>query len=184
MFPVAPLGTGHPPSSPKLDSNERQPASSAARTFARPCPRVLWKCAVSSTSAPSASRASSKYDRTCSGFAIPVVSPKPISCAPASRNRRATSHTRSRGTCPSYGQPNATEITPSQRRPASRARGSTRSRPLSDSSIERLTFLRLCVSDALRKRSEEHTSELQSRQYLVCRLLLEKKKKKDRNCVV
>src|SRR3712207_8705732 len=31
--------------------------------------------------------------------------------------------------------------------------------------------------DRLRQRSEEHTSELQSRQYLVCRLLLEKKKK-------
>src|SRR3712207_7214950 len=30
---------------------------------------------------------------------------------------------------------------------------------------------------AERQRSEEHTSELQSRQYLVCRLLLEKKKK-------
>src|SRR5438445_11266931 len=29
-------------------------------------------------------------------------------------------------------------------------------------------------------RSEEHTSELQSRQYLVCRLLLEKKKKKQK----
>src|SRR3712207_8589044 len=29
-------------------------------------------------------------------------------------------------------------------------------------------------------RSEEHTSELQSRQYLVCRLLLEKKKKQIR----
>src|SRR3712207_7382376 len=29
------------------------------------------------------------------------------------------------------------------------------------------------------RRSEEHTSELQSRQYLVCRLLLEKKKKTD-----
>src|SRR5947209_16687410 len=29
-------------------------------------------------------------------------------------------------------------------------------------------------------RSEEHTSELQSRQYLVCRLLLEKKKKRTR----
>src|SRR3712207_9517679 len=28
----------------------------------------------------------------------------------------------------------------------------------------------------MRRRSEEHTSELQSRQYLVCRLLLEKKK--------
>src|SRR3712207_7250427 len=31
------------------------------------------------------------------------------------------------------------------------------------------------VTLAGRKRSEEHTSELQSRQYLVCRLLLEKK---------
>src|SRR3712207_7648207 len=30
-------------------------------------------------------------------------------------------------------------------------------------------------------RSEEHTSELQSRQYLVCRLLLEKKKSSDLN---
>src|SRR3712207_8513008 len=30
--------------------------------------------------------------------------------------------------------------------------------------------------EQLRRRSEEHTSELQSRQYLVCRLLLEKKK--------
>src|SRR3712207_8462624 len=33
----------------------------------------------------------------------------------------------------------------------------------------------ICVGVA--ERSEEHTSELQSRQYLVCRLLLEKKKK-------
>src|SRR5438445_3947210 len=33
-------------------------------------------------------------------------------------------------------------------------------------------FLRACAF----RRSEEHTSELQSRQYLVCRLLLEKKK--------
>src|SRR2546421_7054118 len=31
------------------------------------------------------------------------------------------------------------------------------------------------------RRSEEHTSELQSRSDLVCRLLLEKKKKKNRN---
>src|SRR3712207_6951903 len=31
------------------------------------------------------------------------------------------------------------------------------------------------------QRSEEHTSELQSRQYLVCRLLLEKKKRLLRN---
>src|SRR3712207_8785292 len=33
------------------------------------------------------------------------------------------------------------------------------------------------VAEDLVLRSEEHTSELQSRQYLVCRLLLEKKKK-------
>src|SRR5258707_8495608 len=32
------------------------------------------------------------------------------------------------------------------------------------------------------RRSEEHTSELQSRQYLVCRLLLEKKKKINNLC--
>src|SRR3712207_8519899 len=36
--------------------------------------------------------------------------------------------------------------------------------------------LRHLVSMHKRYRSEEHTSELQSRQYLVCRLLLEKKK--------
>src|SRR3712207_7115314 len=36
-------------------------------------------------------------------------------------------------------------------------------------------FLEL-FSHRLKCRSEEHTSELQSRQYLVCRLLLEKKK--------
>src|SRR3712207_8206638 len=44
-------------------------------------------------------------------------------------------------------------------------------------SIARLRFLgRNLVARGLR--SEEHTSELQSRQYLVCRLLLEKKKKR------
>src|SRR5947209_20396998 len=37
---------------------------------------------------------------------------------------------------------------------------------------------RLIEKLASLSRSEEHTSELQSRQYLVCRLLLEKKKKK------
>src|SRR5258707_11597778 len=38
--------------------------------------------------------------------------------------------------------------------------------------------LRLMFSISTVARSEEHTSELQSRQYLVCRLLLEKKKVK------
>src|SRR3712207_7758042 len=36
-------------------------------------------------------------------------------------------------------------------------------------------------SPVIARRSEEHTSELQSRQYLVCRLLLEKKKTKKSN---
>src|SRR3712207_8132751 len=35
--------------------------------------------------------------------------------------------------------------------------------------------------EVAKPRSEEHTSELQSRQYLVCRLLLEKKKKRNYN---
>src|SRR3712207_7639956 len=42
----------------------------------------------------------------------------------------------------------------------------------SDRSVDRLELV-CATSEA---RSEEHTSELQSRQYLVCRLLLEKKK--------
>src|SRR3712207_7074166 len=42
--------------------------------------------------------------------------------------------------------------------------------------VPSLDWLRAQV--AFIERSEEHTSELQSRQYLVCRLLLEKKKKK------
>src|SRR3712207_7670834 len=45
--------------------------------------------------------------------------------------------------------------------------GSNERTPRSHSTMSRLP----------RWRSEEHTSELQSRQYLVCRLLLEKKKK-------
>src|SRR5204862_1775860 len=37
------------------------------------------------------------------------------------------------------------------------------------------------IATATRKRSEEHTSELQSRRDLVCRLLLEKKKQNKQN---
>src|SRR5258707_7113167 len=44
--------------------------------------------------------------------------------------------------------------------------------------------LRLDGDDRAGRRSEEHTSELQSRQYLVCRLLLEKKKKEDIACIL
>src|SRR3712207_8940949 len=54
--------------------------------------------------------------------------------------------------------------------PAVRHQDSLRTRELSRSAP--------CVSGVSSPRSEEHTSELQSRQYLVCRLLLEKKKKR------
>src|SRR3712207_8617156 len=47
---------------------------------------------------------------------------------------------------------------------------------LSDSGIGR--EMHVIVGQGQLDRSEEHTSELQSRQYLVCRLLLEKKKKR------
>src|SRR5258707_8387957 len=57
--------------------------------------------------------------------------------------------------------------------PAAGARGPCRRRPLQAGSA----LLRRNEFPFWRSRSEEHTSELQSRQYLVCRLLLEKKKK-------
>src|SRR3712207_8541947 len=55
-----------------------------------------------------------------------------------------------------------------------------------DAGVDTIVFSSTCATygdpvrvpiDESHQRSEEHTSELQSRQYLVCRLLLEKKKK-------
>src|SRR2546430_7149841 len=46
-----------------------------------------------------------------------------------------------------------------------------------------LSFRRLHLHQRRRTRSEEHTSELQSQSNLVCRLLLEKKKKKYTNYI-
>ena len=130
MLPVAPGGTGLPPSSPNADSNESTPCSSAARTLARPWPRVLWKWAVSSTPA-------SRSPRRGEELAPPGAdSPSPWcrrTRPPRSRpppSRSAISNTRAGGTSPSYGQPKETEITPSQRSPSPRARATVRSQPL------------------------------------------------------
>src|SRR3712207_8740108 len=49
-------------------------------------------------------------------------------------------------------------------------------RPVRDPGPQQGPALRLQPACHAPARSEEHTSELQSRQYLVCRLLLEKKK--------
>src|SRR2546430_9703208 len=59
-----------------------------------------------------------------------------------------------------------------------RSRGWRRSRPWAPSSR------RYCPPDLPASRSEEHTSELQSQSNLVCRLLLEKKKKKNESTLV
>src|SRR3712207_8928059 len=74
----------------------------------------------------------------------------------------------SRGTLES-----ATKLRPS----GSRKRASGRRFPSSVRSVCCSSKSTCSVMPAISTRSEEHTSELQSRQYLVCRLLLEKKKK-------
>src|SRR3712207_8192978 len=55
----------------------------------------------------------------------------------------------------------------------------TGARAFSERSYDRVSMSEVAreagISKGLLYRSEEHTSELQSRQYLVCRLLLEKK---------
>src|SRR2546427_6818172 len=48
--------------------------------------------------------------------------------------------------------------------------------------IRLATRLMMDTTNMIRKRSEEHTSELQSQSNLVCRLLLEKKKKHQHTC--
>src|SRR5687768_18084811 len=47
--------------------------------------------------------------------------------------------------------------------------------------VDRLTEIRIGYARRYHERSEEHTSELQSRLHLVCRLLLEKKKQNKRH---
>src|SRR5438445_5791730 len=67
-------------------------------------------------------------------------------------------------------------------RSASKARSTSRRSTISAST--RTLSVRLRNSVTYRQcpgRSEEHTSELQSRQYLVCRLLLEKKNKRKKH---
>src|SRR3712207_7610530 len=64
-----------------------------------------------------------------------------------------------------------------RRRRARRLR-QARARPLREGGDRHLPGRDVHAAPLLRRRerSEEHTSELQSRQYIVCRLLLEKKK--------
>ena len=122
MLPVAPAGTGQPPSSPKLDSKDSTPDSSAASTFASPWPAgvVEVRCQLDTgelragrarrTRAPAAGWPS----RSCRRSRSPA---RPRRAA----QRRSRAPARA-GTSPSYGQPKDVEITPSQRSPAAGAR--------------------------------------------------------------
>src|SRR2546425_5470690 len=51
-------------------------------------------------------------------------------------------------------------------------------KPVEAKGNEQVKNFNEAIAPYVKKRSEEHTSELQSLAYLVCRLLLEKKKKK------
>src|SRR3712207_8559346 len=66
------------------------------------------------------------------------------------------------------------------RRPERRVRHHRRPPPCEQLGPAAHRDVQAVVEALLVRRSEEHTSELQSRQYLVCRLLLEKKNKQGR----
>src|SRR3712207_7235614 len=95
-----------------------------------------------------------------------MTRPPPISplfpYTPLSRSRAADLHLHRRRR-PRLDRPRRIERV--RRRPPERA-----------SRLPRRARLPRAARGGGRARSEEHTSELQSRQYLVCRLLLEKKK--------
>src|SRR3712207_8328864 len=75
------------------------------------------------------------------------------------------------------GEPKATPLTTSKTTSASRPSPRSVAQAARGKTVSRVP-IRWISRFA---RSEEHTSELQSRQYLVCRLLLEKKKTRECN---
>ena len=137
MLPVAPAGPG---SRRARRSSTRTTCSrprSAASTLARPWPRVLWKCAVSSTSAPS-SRAAR---RRSSPHLHRVGHPGRVAEADLRRAGRdqppAIAKTRSGGTCALVRAAEAdADDALARAGPARGARPITRSRPRSDSSTD------------------------------------------------
>src|SRR5487761_927572 len=147
MLPVAPGAYGQPPSPPTDASKSATPSSSAVSTFASPVPRVLWKCRFRAVSG-CRDRNSPTSACTRAGVAIPVVSPNETESAPSATARLATATVRSTGTSPSYGQPHAVATITWQVTPAWCAASMITAMSSSDSSVLRLTFLRLCVSEA------------------------------------
>ena len=147
MLPVAPGAYGQPPRPPTEASKSATPSSRAASTLASPVPRVLWKCRFSPVSGW-AERNAPTSARTRVGVAMPVVSPNEAESAPSAMARPATATTRETGTSPSYGQPHAVDTIVCTVAPRSCAIAMISAISSSDSPVERLTFLRLCVSEA------------------------------------
>src|SRR5947209_7336919 len=118
-----------------------------------------------------ADRPSARRGRVVSRLAAPAgaASSPTISSAPTTWvDSAAVAPTRSRNPKPS-------------RRTGTPRAAATFSSTLTNSNgraIARIAAQISSATTAASTRSEEHTSELQSRQYLVCRLLLEKKKEK------
>src|SRR3989442_11929949 len=79
--------------------------------------------------------------------------------------------------------PISTTVDSARRRHVDRARGHrvTILEAAEALRAKKVSALELANESLARIRSEEHTSELQSRPHLVCRLLLEKKKKQGRD---
>ena len=163
MLPVAPGGhrAAAELAEARLEGVDSRPRAPPAR-WPAPWPRVLWKWAVSSTSGELLARRGAKNSPTWSGFAIPVVSPKPISTRAGGGQARGRSRRRARpARSPRRGSRSWSLITPSQRSPSSRRpRQHALQTPVSDSSTERLTLWRLWVSEAERKTL---TSSIRSR---------------------
>src|SRR5690606_40370379 len=103
--------------------------------------------------------------------------------SPGKRARDATAPDREVGPSPARSRGLSH---PSLRQPIAREKGREKSRPPRRSSRPARCHSgrepgsgRPCPAKLTALRSEEHTSELQSRENLVCRLLLEKKKQKN-----
>ncbi len=79
---------------------------------------------------------------------MPVVSPNEAESAPSAMARPATDTVRATGTSPSYGQPHAVDTMTWSVAPRACASAMISAISSSDSPVDRLTFLRLCVSDA------------------------------------
>src|SRR5438094_7224565 len=121
----------------------------------RAAPRTVSPTPTSSLASTNSIRLSSEYRR---GF------PAPTGSAISGRTTRFSAQSMTcRGRSPTFAHTAAREY------------------PRGGIYVPVYSCLRLSVNESLSRRSEEHTSELQSPYDLVCRLLLEKKKKSNKS---